>query len=150
MQCVSHICIHSDIIIPYIMSPTIFHYFYLYCLFLFYVTGKKDISEDLKSKQPKFGHLMSLLEPLEDRWKEIGDALRIPTDLIQKNNDSLGNNYKLHEVLDWWRYYNRHTQLKFTWKTVIDVIKDPINDQVVAEAIHNFLTSDDVYSQYCP
>ena len=93
---------------------------------------------------------MSLLEPLEDRWKEIGDALRIPTDVIQKNNDSLGNNYKLHEVFVWWEYYYPQTQLKFTWKTIIDVIKDPINDQVVSEAIHNFLTSDDVYSQYCP
>ena len=38
------------------------------------------MSEDLQSKQPEFGHLMYLLEPLEDHWKEIGDVLKILTD----------------------------------------------------------------------
>ena len=99
-------------------------------------------------KKPKKDHLQCVLGPIEYKWKEIGEALKIPFGTIQSIDYDRGYNdtCKLSKVLQTWI----DTQPSdVTWRNLIDVIREhPVKEPVRAKAIMDFLENSKISERY--
>ena len=99
-------------------------------------------------KKPKKDHLQCVLGPIEYKWKEIGEALKIPFGTIQSIDYDRGYNdsRKLSKVLQTWI---DTWPSDVTWKNLIDVIREhPVKELVLAKTIPEFLANTKLSSEY--
>ena len=81
---------------------------------------------------------MELLDPVKHEWKIIGERLCIVNGHLQCIEESIHHyNERLSQMLELWI---NQRKCMVSWKTIIDVIKDPpINNVKVANEICQFL-----------
>ena len=99
-------------------------------------------------KEPEKDHLQRVLGPIEYKWKEIGEALKMPFGTIQSIDYDRGYNdtRKLSKVLQTW-IDTKPSDV--TWRNLIDVIREhPVKEPVQAKAIIHFLANSKISERY--
>ena len=75
---------------------------------------------------------------MDDKWKEVGLALKVPDHVLNGLDKSRNSNIlKLYEVIQCWK---NAQSTPVTWKTVVDALEGPIvNNKAIATKIRDYL-----------
>lgn len=107
-----------------------------YLVVVYFFLFISDISDVLR-KSPNKHELLEQLADIDDKWPQIGLALKVGDNVLRGLECSQNHNIvKLNDVLQSW--ITRKSS-PVTWKNVITAIKGPIvNDILKAEEIRNY------------
>ena len=98
-----------------------------YCYMYLYYTANK----------PEIHVLMRLLYSVSGKWQDIGDLLGVESNTIERlYHSNVSNKEKMSKVLQSW-LDNEPTPA--TWDNIIDVLEGPLQNELLATAICQFL-----------
>ena len=84
----------------------------------------EQISEPQDNKQPQVdldNVLMQIRDEVAPLWREFGEAVRVPKEILDKCSERYQPDQCLVEVVDYWLSNN---QEKITWKGVAQAVKE--------------------------
>jgi hypothetical protein len=110
----------------------------------------------LLDMKPMKSHLMTILDSIRHRWREIGIQLEIKNGELQciRYDRTLSDTGKLSGVLQLWmdgKTTANDGSWKVSWRKILDVVKTPpIENNEVHDEMVEFLSRPDIQQQYLP
>ena len=81
------------------------------------------------------------LRPVQSRWKELADALRVPETYIQQVDDKCGKDHasSMTEIIDYWM---RSCGGRPTWRELADALKRVKEDSLAQQLMSIYNTGE--------